>query len=152
MVRKTSAIDLSKLSACHRTVHTKAPIQKIKRKSKGSKRISCRKLSLEMDMSFSSAYRIVRKDKPYKKTVEPLLKDEHQAQRKTFANWARKKLIQWESFFPMKKCLVLTVSITVKMIVYGPLIGKKQIGEMKKTASKACRKTDGMVIRMLRGR
>ena len=29
--------------------------------------------------------------KPYKKTVEPLLKDEHKAQRKKFANWARKK-------------------------------------------------------------
>ena len=45
-------------------------------------------------MSFSSAYRILRKDlkmKPYKKTVEPLLKDEHKAQPKKFANWARKK-------------------------------------------------------------
>ena len=29
--------------------------------------------------------------KPYKKTVELLLKDEHKAQRKHFANWARKK-------------------------------------------------------------
>ena len=29
--------------------------------------------------------------KPYKKTVEPLLKDEHKAQRKKFVNWARKK-------------------------------------------------------------
>ena len=47
-----------------------------------------------MDMSFSSAYRILRKDlemKHYKKTVEPLLKDEHKAQRKKFANWARKE-------------------------------------------------------------
>ena len=29
--------------------------------------------------------------KPYKKPVELLLKDEHKAQRKKFANWARKK-------------------------------------------------------------
>ena len=29
--------------------------------------------------------------KPYKITVEPLLKDEHKAQRKKFVNWARKK-------------------------------------------------------------
>ena len=29
--------------------------------------------------------------KPYKKTVEPQLKDEHKAQQKKFANWARKK-------------------------------------------------------------
>ena len=40
MIRKTGAIDLSKPSACHRTVHTKAIIQKIKRKSKSGKRIS----------------------------------------------------------------------------------------------------------------
>ena len=70
MIRKTDTIDLSKPSACHRTVRTKAVIQKIKRKSKDIKNISCRKLALEMDMSFSSVYRILRKDlnmKPYKK-------------------------------------------------------------------------------------
>ena len=91
MIRKTGAIDLSKPSACHRIVRTKVAIQKIK---KGGKRISCRKLEVEMDMSFSSAYRILNKDlkmKLYKKTVEPLLKDEHKAQRKKFANWARKQ-------------------------------------------------------------
>ena len=68
----------------------KAPIQKIKRKSKGGKRISCRKLALEMDTSFSSAYRILRKDlkmKSYRITVEFLLKDEHKAQ----PNWPRKE-------------------------------------------------------------
>ena len=30
--------------------------------------------------------------KPYKRTVEPLLKDEHKAQRKKFGNWERKKV------------------------------------------------------------
>ena len=47
-----------------------------------------------MDMSFLSAYRILRKDlkmKPYKITVEPLLTDEHKAQWRNFANWARKR-------------------------------------------------------------
>ena len=94
MIWETGAIDLSKPSAYHRTVRTKAAIQKIKRKSKGGKRISCRKLALEMDMYFSSTYRILRKDlkmKPYKKAVESLLKDEHKAQWKKFANWTRKK-------------------------------------------------------------
>ena len=89
MIRKNGAIDLSKPSGCHRTVHTKAAIQKIKRKSKGGKRISCRKLALKMDMSSSSASRILGKDlkiKPYKKTVELLLRDEHKAQWKKFAN------------------------------------------------------------------
>ena len=70
MIRETGAIDLSKPSGYHRTVRTKAPIQKIKRKSKDGKRISCRKLALEMKISFSSVYRILRKDlkiKPYEK-------------------------------------------------------------------------------------
>ena len=61
MIGETGAIDLSKSSACHGTVHTKAPIQKIKRKPKGGKRISCRKLALKMNMSFSSACGILRK-------------------------------------------------------------------------------------------
>ena len=60
MIRETGAIDASKPSGCHRTVRTKATIQKIKRKSKSGKRTSCRKLALEIDMPFSSAYRIVR--------------------------------------------------------------------------------------------
>ena len=32
MIRETGAIDLSKSPSCHRTVRTKAPLQKIKRK------------------------------------------------------------------------------------------------------------------------
>ena len=94
MIREPGAIDLSKPSDYHRTVHTNGGIQRIKRKSKGGKRISCRKLVLEIDMSFSSAYRILRKDlkmKPCKITVKLLLKDEHKAQRKRLANWTRKK-------------------------------------------------------------
>ena len=62
VIRETGAIDLSKPSTSHRIVRTKAAIQKIKRKLKGDKRTSCRKLALEMDMSFSSAYRVLRKD------------------------------------------------------------------------------------------
>ena len=38
------------------------------------------------------------------------------------------------------------------MIVYEPLIGRKQIGEVEKTATKVFTKSDGMVSRMLRGR
>ena len=71
MMWETGAIDLSKPFGCYRTVRTKAAIQKIKRKSKGGKRIFCRKLALEMDMCFSGAYRILRTDlkmKPYKKS------------------------------------------------------------------------------------
>ena len=57
MIRKTGAIDLSKLYTytCHRTIPTKTIIQKIERQSKDGKRISLRKLALEMDISFSNA-------------------------------------------------------------------------------------------------
>ena len=34
--------------------------------------------------------------------------------------------------FSDEKCLIVTASITVKMIVYGPLIGKRRIGEVEK--------------------
>ena len=64
------------------------------KKSKGGKRIFCRKLALEMDMSFSNAYRILRKDikmKPYNIAVEPPVKDEHKAQWKKIANRMKRK-------------------------------------------------------------
>ena len=85
----------------------------------------------------------ILKRSPTKKTVEPLLKDEHKAQRKKFANWARKKFQKEHTmriFFLMKKCLILTISITVKMIVYGPLIGRKQIGEVDKNNNESLHK------------
>ena len=31
-----------------------------------------------------------------------------------------------------EKCLILTASITVEMIIYGPSIGRKQIGEVER--------------------
>ena len=48
--------------------------------------------------------------------------------------------------------MILTVSITVKMIVYGPLIGRKQIEEVEKNSKKSLQKSDGMVGHMLRER
>jgi transposase len=87
MVRETGTIDLSKPPGCHRTVRTKAAIQKVKRKRKGSKKISCRRLAFEMEISRSSVHRILKQDlqlKAYKKVQEPLLTDEHKARRKTF--------------------------------------------------------------------
>ena len=44
MIGETGAIDLSKPSACHRAVRTKAAIREIKRKSKGGKMISLQKI------------------------------------------------------------------------------------------------------------
>ena len=160
MIWKIGVIDLSKPSACHRTVHTKAAIQKIKRKSKGDKRISCRKLAFEMDMSFSNAYTILRKDlkmKPYKnKLLNRYWRMSIKLNGKNSPIGREKKFQKEDTMrilFPMKKRLILTVSITVKMIVYGPLIGRKKIGEVKKKiARKISTKSDGMISCMLRGR
>ena len=55
-------------------------------------------------------------------------------------------------FVPMKKSLILSVTITVKMIVYGPLIERKKIGEVEKTSTNVSTKSYGMVSRMFRGR
>ena len=144
MIRgETDTIDLSKPSGRYRAVRTKALIQKIKRKLKDGKKISWRKLALEMDMSFSSAYRVLKKDlkmKPYKNCYSkmsiklsgknsPIGREKSSGQR-----------IQCEPFFPMKNCLILTASIKVKIIVYGPLIQRKQIGEVEKNSEESLQK------------
>jgi hypothetical protein len=92
MVRETGVIDLLHPPGRQRTIRTKSAIQKVKRKLKNRKAVSCRKLALEMHMSSASAYRILKDDlqlRAYKKLVEPLLSDEHKVKRKKFANWVR---------------------------------------------------------------
>ena len=85
-----------------------------------------------MDMSFSNAYRILMKDlqmKPYKNRYwrmsiklsgknSPIRREKEETMRILFSDEK------------------MTGSITMKMIVYGPLIGRKQIGEVKKKNSK----------------
>ena len=158
VIRKTGAIDLSKPSTCHRTFRTKAAIQKIKRKSKSGKRISYRELALEMDMSFSSAYRILRKDlkmKPYKVTVEPILKDEHKTQRKKFAIWARKNLSKEDTmrilFSDEKMFDVDGICTNQNDRIWAVNREEANRRSRKKTATKVCRKSDDMVSRVLRG-
>lgn len=92
MIRETGSIDLSKSPGGPRTVRTKETIQKAKRKMNRTKNMSYRKLARELDISRSSAQRLLKNDlqlRSYKKTVEPLLTDEHKEKRKKFANWVR---------------------------------------------------------------
>ena len=87
-----------------------------------------------MDMSsFSSAHRILRKDlrmKLYKMIIDLLLKDWHKTQRKKIRRLSKKKVPKMEDtiriLFPMKKCLILMASITVKMVVYGPFVNREE--------------------------
>ena len=112
-----------------------------------------------MDMSFSSAYRILRKDlkmKPYKKTVESLLKDERKARRKKFANGARKKF--------QKEDIMRILFSDEKMFdldgIYNSendciwVVNREEANRRggKKTARKVSTKSDGIFSCMLRGR
>ena len=94
--------------------------------------------------------------KPYKKTVEPLLKDEHKAQWKKFDNSARKKFWKEDTMrivFSDEKMFDLDGiynSENDRIWTANREEANRRGG--KKTATKVCRKSDVMVIRMLRGR
>ena len=92
MDHDTGTIDLLKPPGRPRVIRTKEMIKKIKNRFKGSKNISCRKLSLSLNISRSSMSRIIKEDlklKSYKPVIEPLLTDDQKSRRKTFANWVR---------------------------------------------------------------
>ena len=94
MIRESGTISSSKPMGCHRTVRTKAAIQKVKRRLKGSAKLSCRKLALTMGISRSSVHRILRDDlklRAYKMVKEPLLTKQHKEQREKFANWVKRE-------------------------------------------------------------
>ena len=91
MIDETGSIDLSFSPGRPRTARTEAAIKKTKQKLNKSK-VSTRKLALELDVSRTSAHRILRDDlgcRPYKYIIEPALTDEHKEKRKKFANWIR---------------------------------------------------------------
>ena len=72
-------------------MRTKATISKVKRKLEREK-VSSRKLALKLDISRTSARRILREDlgcRPYKTLIEPVISDQNKEKRKQFANWIR---------------------------------------------------------------
>lgn len=92
LIRETGDINLSKPPGCPRIVRTKSMIHKVKNRLKRKKRISCRKLAKELDISERSVRRILKHDLgclPYKKRIEPKLTDEQKLKRVKFSNWVR---------------------------------------------------------------
>ena len=84
MIRRSGSIKLS----C--SPRTKGNIQKVKHRLRRKKRVSTRKLSMELDISERSVRRIMKNDlglRPYKKVIEPLLSNDQKIKRKKFANW-----------------------------------------------------------------
>ena len=78
MLNKTESIDLFHPPAGPRTVRTKANISKVKYRLAHKKTVSTSRLAAEMNISRTSAPRMLRKDLgcfPYKKIKQPKLTD-----------------------------------------------------------------------------
>ena len=92
MIGKTGSIELSTSPGRSRTIRTKESIKKVKHRLNRKKKVTSRKLAVELNISRTSVRRILKNDlllRPYKKIVEPLLTDEHKEKRKKFSNWVR---------------------------------------------------------------
>ena len=92
MVREPGSINLSRSLSRLRIITTKGIIQKVRKRMKGKKRVSVRKLAGELDISNGSLVRILKQDLGYrscKKRVQPALTDFEKSKRMKFANWVR---------------------------------------------------------------
>ena len=92
MIRETGSIELSTSPGRARTIRTKESLQKVKNRLNRKKKVTSRKLAVELNISRTSVRRILKEDlhlRSYKKIVEPLLTDEHKEKRKKFSNWER---------------------------------------------------------------
>ena len=125
MIRSTGSIDLSSPPGSTRLVRTRGSIEKVKNRVERNTRISTRKLARDLGISRTTIQRILKDDlglKPYKKTSESMLTEEHKEKRKKFANWVRSNITKEETMkilFSDRKCSISMASTTAKMIVYG---------------------------------
>ena len=79
MIRRSGSVKLSSPPGDPRFARTKGNIQKVKHRLRRKKRVSARKLSMELDIFQRSVRRIMKKDlelRPYKKVIEPLLSND----------------------------------------------------------------------------
>ena len=90
MLKKTGSINLSLPPGRTRTIRTKASIAKVKRRVKGKRPSSTRKLAAQLKISRTSVQRMLKEDLhyfPYKKITEPKLTELQKKKRVKFANW-----------------------------------------------------------------
>ena len=90
MLNRTGSISLSHSPGRPRTIRTKTNISKAKRRVAQKKQVSTRRLADELEVSRTSAQRILREDLgyfPYKKIKQPKLTDLQKRKRVKFANW-----------------------------------------------------------------
>ncbi|CAM4820506.1 unnamed protein product [Rotaria magnacalcarata] len=87
MILQSGSTTLSSPPGCRRLARTKGNIRKVKSRLRRKKRVSARKLSMELDISERSVRRILKNDlelHPCKKVVEPLLSDDQKIKRENF--------------------------------------------------------------------
>ena len=89
MIRETGSIELSTSPGRSRTIRTKESIKKVKHRLNQKKKVTSRKLAVELNISRTSVRRILKNDLLLRPIVEPLLTDEHKEKRKKFSNWVR---------------------------------------------------------------
>ncbi|CAF2046656.1 unnamed protein product [Rotaria magnacalcarata] len=92
MIRQYGSIELSSPPGRPRIARTSENIRKVNNRCRRKRRVSARKLSMELDISERSVRRILKNDlglRRYKKIVEPALSDDQKIKRKQFANWVR---------------------------------------------------------------
>ena len=91
-IRQSGSTKLSSPLDGPRFARTKGNIQMVKHCLRRKKRVSARKLSMELGISERNVWRIMKNDlelRPYKKVIEPLLSNDQKIKRKKFANWLR---------------------------------------------------------------
>ena len=79
MIRRSGTMTLSKPLGGPRLARTRENIQKVKNRLRRKKKVSTRKISMELHISERSVRRIMKNDlglHPYKKVIEPLLSDD----------------------------------------------------------------------------
>ena len=92
MIDKYAAINLYKPPGNTRTVRTKSAIKKVKQRLNRKRRVSERILAKELQMSKTTAHRILVDDlhyRAYKMIQEPTLTEEQKQNRKKFAHWIK---------------------------------------------------------------
>jgi len=85
MIHQYGSITLSSPPGWPRLVRTKENIQKVKHRLRRKKKVSPRKISMELDLSEPNVRRIMKNDLglyPYKKVIEPLLSDDEKIKQK----------------------------------------------------------------------
>ncbi|CAF0978392.1 unnamed protein product [Didymodactylos carnosus] len=93
MINETGSIHLSKSPGSPRTASSKTTIRKVKQRLIRKKRVSVRKLARELNISATSAHRILTDDLgcyAYKFVKEPAITDQQKVNRKKFATWIQR--------------------------------------------------------------